>query len=1263
MKGWQVTASDIKEWTNTRKREAEDTLPLLVRKLIIATVSPSQIIVPAGDSVHSSGWDGVLEVDNGKLFVPCGKSVWEFGTSRDITRKANADFEKRTKSPLGVDRSNTTYVAVTSRPWRRRDDWVAEKNASADWKEVKGLNADDLEVWLEQCPAVHRWFAREIGKRPVGAWDHDQAWCEWRHATSPPCSEELVLAGRESKAEELYKKLEGTPSVIHVRAESSEEAYAFVLAVAQMYPFIGCRLMVVTDPNTWDDLVDSKDPLILLQRKNIDRGYGYAKERGHHVIALDSYLVRGTPTNVIKLGRANNTKLAEALILMGLEERIAKVVVRQSRGSLTLIRRNRALGAQNVQPPDWAMPMEAPSLIPALLAGAWKIDYEQDKEILAKLAGESYSDFELRLHRWVPEEDHPVRLIGAVWQLVSRQDAWHWLSPYVNSTFLGRFGEVLEEVLSETDPRFELPIEERWYSSAMGRSLKHSVVLRRGIAETVALLGAYGDEDCHNVGHLSVRDRVNSWVRKLLSDSNEARWKSLSDLLPQLAEGAPEEFLCAVERGLKGDNPAVKGLFEDQGHLSGCLHAGLLWALESISWNTDLFSRVARVLAKLAHCYPGGRWSNKPSASLKNIFLGLLPQTTLSLDRRLEVLESMVQHEPEAGWHLLLDLLPNPNSGVYSLINKPAYRDWADNWELSVPLNEYHRHNEKVAELTLVYVNENPEQRWPELLEKLPQFPKPLFDIAVVRLSALDREQFSEETRKLITDQLRQIVSQHRQFADAPWALPVEAVDRLEEIRKAFLPEDPVMKHKYLFDKHFPEMPTPYRRLNHDVFLERLEQARQEALSEIWEKGSHVAIEKLARDIETPQILGTALGKASFSEEIAETLYGWLCSENEALSVCARSYVFCKVNHDSDYLNRIKESYLGEWSNETWSGFCLGIPFGRIVFNFLEELGEEVDCLYWEKVRGCILDEKDAEYAEWVLKKLTDHGRPFEAIEAAAWYLRSISKQSGLSSDILASMLEKAAIEIAKQGFKASRPHPSDVAEVINHLQSAGDLDLDRLTQIEWLYIGFFNFNEIEPVTLVDRVLHEPEFFVELVCLAFKPKEPQTEEEGKQLSVEFREQQRTRAYVLLGLVNRIPGQVEGGVDREVLLRWIEKAREGCHERSRVKIGGEQIGKILSYSPVGNDGAWPHEAVRDILETLECEDIERGLKIGRLNQRGASWRVWNEGGKQERELAREYKDMAEKVQDRWPRTAALLKSLADSYEHDAIREDLEVELND
>jgi len=64
--------------------------------------------------------------------------------------------QKRTQSPEPLVPHESTFVFATSRLWTKRDTWVTTKKSTGEWKDIRGINADTLESWLETCPAVHR---------------------------------------------------------------------------------------------------------------------------------------------------------------------------------------------------------------------------------------------------------------------------------------------------------------------------------------------------------------------------------------------------------------------------------------------------------------------------------------------------------------------------------------------------------------------------------------------------------------------------------------------------------------------------------------------------------------------------------------------------------------------------------------------------------------------------------------------------------------------------------------------------------------------------------------------------------------------------------------------------------------------------------------------------------------------------------------------------------------------------------------------------
>lgn len=137
----------------------------------------------------------------------------------------------------------------------------------------------------------------------------------------------------------------------------------------------------------------------------------------------------------------------------------------------------------------------------------------------------------------------------------------------------------------------------------------------------------------------------------------------------------------------------------------------------------------------------------------------------------------------------------------------------------------------------------------------------------------------------------------------------------------------------------------------------------------------------------------------------------------------------------------------------------------------------------------------------------------------------------------------------------------------------------------------------------------------------------------------------------------IPGRDEKGkIDIEKLKAWVTELRSLCLKHGRAKIGDQTIGQILATAPVGEDGVWPCEPVRGVLEEIASQEIATGMGIGVYNLRGVHSR--DEGGKQERELAEKYRNWSRQLAFEYPYVANLVAQIATRYDRDAEREDSE-----
>ena len=433
--GWHVSANEIRTWTQNHKKEAEEILPLLVQKLILASINPLNISMPWGDGIASPGWDGILSIpDNADScpFVPSGDSRWEFGTDDVVNSKANSDYIKRTKKPDGVRKKKTTFIFVTSRLWTKRNVWVDEKKKEKKWKDVKGINAGDLATWLELCPPVHRWFAIKIGNLTDGNFDIESAWDAWKSVTNPSCSPLLVIAGRDDEYKKIISSFQKPHSLISVAGQSKDEAYAFILASIVQDKLLSSKFILVQSKNDWNRIISTKNSLILYPEYNCSpEEIALAIKHNHWVINALIKSDTNPDQTYIRLSNPKKPEQIKALIEMGFDSGQSEEIVDSSRGILNLIRRNKLVSPVGVKNPQWVNSQDSKIILAAFLAGSWNKSNKNDCDKISELAGVSYDHFEQELERISQLEDSPIQCIGDVWNIIAPQDTWFFIHKFI----------------------------------------------------------------------------------------------------------------------------------------------------------------------------------------------------------------------------------------------------------------------------------------------------------------------------------------------------------------------------------------------------------------------------------------------------------------------------------------------------------------------------------------------------------------------------------------------------------------------------------------------------------------------------------------------------------------------------------------------------------------------------------------------------------------------------------------------------------------
>jgi excisionase family DNA binding protein len=1243
----RVDATLLDSWAD--RLAARGLFPQLIRALLAATPGVQDLSVRAGEGVALRGWDALVDGGPGSAWVPAGPSAWELGTSADPGQKAQDDYRKRTRNPVGVEPAATTFVFATPRRWEKARDWERKRRQERRWRGVRVLDADDLEGWLQSAPAVHLWISEELGLRPRDAVTLEAWWQRFAARTRPPLPAPLLLAGREGERNQIREALSKAPEIIGLQASSRDEAIAFLAAALGEdadAPAPGLSAIVVTSSDVWHRLVSAPGSSILVPMFE-GADVAAAQEAGHRVVVPLG--ARDVSTgSTIELPRPDRTAAREALEAAGMPFDRADRMAALARRSLSSLQRALAIDPRAARPP-WAAPSHATVLAPLVLVGTWSA-HPDDQAVVSQVVGRDWAEIERDLTGWTTSDDPPLVKAGGEWRLSSPQEAFSILEPAITLGDLARWRAAALEVLGEVDPALELPAEERPVAALVGRRSKFSRSLRGGIAQGLALLGAFGDRvyESSSTG----QDYASLIVRELLERANADEtgllWSSLSPDLPMLAEAAPRAFLDAIDAGLSGEEqPVVATMFQDKESdpwfSSSSPHTGLLWALEKLCWSSEHLLEAATMLARLAEVDPGGRLGNRPPKSLRAVFLPWIPCTAASVEERFRALDALRRHHSSVAWPLMMVLMPRVHD-TSSPTCRPEFRDWRPDRE-RVTIGEWSETIVGLVERAVADADVSPE-RWADLTEHLGDLPPDQRPHLLGGLEALDPGSLEAAARLLLWRRLTDVAARHRSFPDAKWAMDAASLERLEAVASRMEPVGVSERHARLFEWH-PDLPGVDRH-DHMAYRQALEDQRAQAVREILETTGIDGLDQLAAESRLPDHVGATAADVA-GDDIATDLLARLGTEGK-LGELARGWAWRMAATRGQTWITATADQIGALPSEGQISFLLALPARRETWDLADRFDSDIRAAFWKAMRPWAEKASDLEH---LVERLLEHGRPWAAIDLLA--MKCVANDSVAHPSIeLVERLLRAAVEVDPKSDPQADVSGYEIGALLDYLERAG-ADARTMVELEWTYFSALDHTRV-PTALYAALAEDPQLFVELLSRVYRGKSQRRRDLDENETA-----QAHRAWEVLTNWRTLPGQKEdGAVDAEALHAWVKKARLLLSEADRTDIGDEQIGQLLSGSLPGADGAWPAEAVREVIEMVGSKELDSGLYIGRMNSRGITSRGPYDGGDQERALAATYRQWAREVKPQWPRTARVLLQLADSYERDARREDAAAE---
>lgn len=1231
--------------------ESQGLIPELLFRLITASVgNPTGLRIPFGGSVNQPGLDGLLVSSvSFEQYIPQEQSIWEIGTGNDPQSKATSDFAKRTKEIAENDRASMTFVFVTTRSaahsWSepKQRVWLEKRKRKNSWKDIRIIDGSKIIQWLYHFPEISLWLADKFNIPTKGVTSPELHWKILEGFGSPPkLVPNVFLIGRDKAKEDVLKLFRGETTQLLLETMYPEEGVDFVVAVlasldTSLRAVFTSHCLIIDDAETWKGLCSLHDPHVLVAKPSLDLGGTGIDLLNQALIYKHFVIYARVPVGTsrgssIPLGETKPYDLATALEGCGYAAERARMISERCGGKIPVLKR---LLSNLSASPEWALSEVASELAIASLIGQWDGNLEGDREVVEGTLGKAYGEWLYKIRPTTLKPDPPLIQRDEKWRFVSRFEGWENLGRYLYNDDLERFRRQALVVLSEKDPKFTLPAEERWKAFIHP---KYSDTIRVGFAETLALLGSKPSalKSC-SVGKPESVAAIT--VREIFNNADWINWATLNDVLPLLAESTPEQFLNVVEGIL--NNPANRVFYdlfsqEGSGFMGGGNYmTGVLWALETLAWHPDYLTRVAVLLARLAEIDPGGRWANRPFNSLSTIFLPWLPQTCAPTQIRRIAVETILRECPQIGWKLLLALLPSFHQ-VTSGSRKPSWREF-------IPIDRSEKVSQKdYSDQVTIYANlaiqsaTTDLERLSEFIDRLDDLPPLARSEILKHLSSDTILHLPEQVKVELWETLLDVVIKHRKYADAEWAMPKEVVDKISDVAETLKPLTPELMHRRLFRQ--AEYELVEEKGDYQEQSRHLASRRVKAIEEILITSGIDGVLTFAESVTDTQQVGIAFGQVATDKHDLVILPSFLVHREKQMQNLVSGYVRSRFNKNGwQWADKIN---MARWSEEEKSAFLALLPFDTDTWRRAKSLLGEKEVLYWKKTDVRPYESNDAlpEAVEYLLK----NGRSKAAIQCLNWMIHE-RMQISVANAYRALMDNLSSVEPTYSMDQYA------CTELIQWLQNNPVPENDILFQIEWSYLPLLDpHHGLTPRTLEWRLAEDSSFFCKVIQSVFRPF---NEEKPKEEPSEERKRIATNARDLLNKWKTPPGSIrDGSFNGSVLKAWLDEVKRMCGASGHLRIALDQVGKVLAHSPIDPSGLWIHKASAEVLNDKDHDLMRSAFTVELFNERGVHG--WS-AGKGEGILAVEYRKNADSVEkEGYFRLAAALRDLAISYERNA-----------
>ena len=930
----------------------------------------------------------------------------------------------------------------------------------------------------------------------------------------------------------------------------------------------------------------------------------------------------------IVLRRRTRKNIINSLEAAGIKYSEAYQIVDNTHGLYVPLKKKIFNGAM-YDTPDWVIE-HSDVVMAALLCGKWT-ESSGDKLVFEELSGKKYTECEKELKKYLYREN-PYIVINQGYhasnmQLASVEDAWEELDIFITDELWEKYINLLYVILIESEPIFEYSFEKHFEASIYAKKPEWSPILKQGMLRTLIMRAYYK-------GHEEKQKQIDNIVTKILDTINtKERWAYISQYLSDLCEASPESFLSKIENELLHPQGLLELFKKNDGNIFTArnYYVNVLWAVEQLIQQKKYVFRALEWLWKLDAYNIKYSISNTPRAILEVVFCAWTNESSLSVDTKIEQAEKAINNYRNA-WDIIESELPKGRNTICSTLSKPKYRKIDESDTLN--MNDINTTYIKYLKMCVTTANDN-EERWIKIISHLSSYDTTIREEVFEKLLSKCNQMIDNKKVK-IKDKIRNEIFRHRYFCTADWSMPEDEVCKYEDVMKKIELNNMVFDYLYIFSPsyEFPLLhPIPYTHdESSDVHEENNIKREEEIKSKLEEFNRNgYSIEELIQlSVNKKQCrLGEIFAKFYNEGRFDEKIFNLLLKYDEE-GRCVFDYI--KYLYETVDLNKILKRIKSLSNNTNLLVNIISLEKVENIENaWIFKEDEDIKKEYWSRNRGIFISEK-APHEVWILA--LDECKRYGIINSYLELLYDIHTKLSLEELYDATLAIKQFNERNELGSMGSYY----LEEIFKVLQEAFIIDDEKCVELAYLEWMLRNVFEWEQMKCLQKVIKEdPTFYADLVKIIYKSDNSSEDDEKKQIA--------NRVYSGFYKAQFCPGEKNGKIIYEDLKEWIDKFKELLKKQGQERLFGNLIGKLLSYSPIGEDGFYPCESVRKIIEEYYSESLKQSFVVAEQNKRGV---YTFDAGKSELLYHYKYQKNADEIRKNYPKTAKIYDDLSSIY---------------